>query len=1157
MNQTSDKIATAGKLRIAGAPEGYTGLILAELAAVGRDVLFVASDGMRAGPVLDVLGFFAPDLEVLEIPGWDCLPYDRVSPDAGIVSRRIDALTRLLEPRSTATGRVVLTTVSAALQRVPPRHAFTGSLLPLKTGAGSGPEAIVDFLGRHGYIRTDIVMEPGEYAVRGGIVDVFPAGRGDPLRLDFFGNEIESIRSFDAGSQLTIGKHDQVVLKPTSEVPLDDESQSRFRTRYRELFGTTGSDDPLYEAISAGRRHIGMEHWLPLFYEELETLGDYLPGAAVVIDHRGEEALDARLELIREYYDARVSFLSGGKTQVGTPYRPIPPDRHYLTSTDFERMLIGRTVGLLTPFSAPQGDAAVATAARPGRDFADIRVNPDLNLYDELRKHIVEQQRQNRRVMIAAVTNGSRDRLETIFREHGMSVLARVDTAAQIETLTPATVAMAVLGIERGFTTPELAVVTEQDILGDRLARPARRRARVENVITDAAAIAEGDLVVHLDHGIGRYEGLVTLQVSGAAHDCLRLTYGGGDKLFVPVENIEVLSRYGSDAMTASLDRLGGAAWQARKARLKERIREMAEQLIRVAAARMLRPGAVMTPPAGAFDEFCARFPYAETEDQTRAIQETLEDIASGRPMDRLICGDVGFGKTEIALRAAFVAALSGKQVAVVVPTTLLARQHFQTFSQRFASYPIRVEQLSRLVPPKQAQKIKDDLAAGRVEIIVGTHALLAKSVAFKDLGLLVVDEEQHFGVAHKERLKELKADVHVLTLTATPIPRTLQLAMSGVKGLSLIATPPVDRIAIRTFIMPYDAVVIREAIMREHFRGGQTFYVCPRIQDLDVVSERLKELVPEVKTRIAHGQMPPTALENVMTDFYDGKFDILVSTNIVESGLDLPSVNTIVIHRADLFGLAQLYQLRGRVGRSKVRAYAYLTLPVRQRISALAEKRLEVMHSLDSLGAGFSLASHDLDIRGAGNLLGQEQSGHIREVGIELYQQMLEEAVAAARGADAEPAGGDWSPQIGIGVPVLIPETYVSDLDLRLGLYRRIAGLQEAGEIDSFAVEMIDRFGPLPDEVENLLQSIALKNSCRAAGIDKVDAGPRGAVVSFRDNKFGNPAGLVDFITKQVGTARLRPDHKLVYQRAWDNPKERLSGVRRLVQSLAEVAAG
>jgi transcription-repair coupling factor (superfamily II helicase) len=619
-----------------------------------------------------------------------------------------------------------------------------------------------------------------------------------------------------------------------------------------------------------------------------------------------------------------------------------------------------------------------------------------------------------------------------------------------------------------------------------------------------------------------------------------------------------VLSRFGSEDALVDLDRLGGVNWQARKARVKQRLKDIADRLIKIAAARQTNAGEVFEPPAGLYDEFAARFPYPETEDQQRAIDDTLSDLAAGRPMDRLICGDVGFGKTEIALRAAFVTVMGGAQVAVVVPTTLLARQHFKTFSERFAGLPVRIAQISRLVTPRDAAEAKRGLADGTLDIVIGTHALMAKSIQSKALGLLVVDEEQHFGVKQKERLKELRASVHVLTLSATPIPRTLQLAMSGVKEMSLIATPPVDRLAVRTFVMPYDPVVVREAIQREHFRGGQIFYVCPRIEDVPELSERLRKLVPEIKVVAVHGQMPPSQLEKAMTAFYDRQYDLLLSTNIIESGLDIPSANTMIVHRADMFGLAQLYQLRGRIGRSKIRAYAYLTLPPGRLLSAAAEKRLNVMQTLDTLGAGFTLASHDMDIRGAGNLLGEEQSGHIREVGIELYQQMLEEAIAAQRsGAVPDQTKPPFTPQISIGTSVLIPEAYVADLSVRLGLYRRLASLVDAGEIESFAAELIDRFGPLPEEVENLLQIVTIKRRCVDAGIEKVDAGPKGAVISFHQDRFAQPEALIAFIQKRADKVKLRPDHKMVFQQTWQDPTARARGVKRLIDELAGLARG
>ncbi|MEL6751270.1 MAG: TRCF domain-containing protein, partial [Pseudomonadota bacterium] len=615
-------------------------------------------------------------------------------------------------------------------------------------------------------------------------------------------------------------------------------------------------------------------------------------------------------------------------------------------------------------------------------------------------------------------------------------------------------------------------------------------------------------------------------------------------------------SRYGNADTEVQLDRLGGANWQARKAKLKKRILEMAGQLIDVAAKRMLQKAEAVTLPDGVYDEFAAKFPYEETDDQLNAIDAVFTDLASGRPMDRLVCGDVGFGKTEVALRAAYLVAMAGKQVALVVPTTLLARQHYKTFSERFHGLPVNVRQASRLVGNKELNAAKAGVKDGSVDIVIGTHALLGKSVEFKRLGLLIIDEEQHFGVKHKERLKELKSDVHVLTLSATPIPRTLQLALTGVRELSLITTAPVDRMAVRTFITPFDGIVVREALMRERLRGGQSFYVCPRLSDIRARAEWLAEYVPELKVGIAHGQMPPGELEDIMNAFYEGQYDVLLSTTIVESGLDIPTANTMIVHRSHMFGLAQLYQMRGRVGRSKTRAYCILTLPPRTVLNPVAERRLKVLQSLDTLGAGFQLASHDLDIRGGGNILGEEQSGHVREVGFELYQQMLEEAVAELKeGGDAE-IDDKWSPQITVGATVMIPEGYVPDLTLRMSLYRRLAELQSAQEIDAFGAEMIDRFGPLPNEVEQLLKIVWVKAMCRKANIAKLDAGPKGVVVSFRNKEFPEPAKLIGWIGEQGSEAKIRPDQSLVLQRDYPTADKRLRGAAVITQTLAKMVA-
>ncbi len=1138
-------------VRVWGAPEGWDAFLLAQRRREHPgSVLHVARDDARMARLAEALAFVMPEAEILRFPAWDCLPYDRVSPNPALVSERIATLTRLLEK---PTGpRIVLTTVNALVQRVPPRSIFAGTTMNLAVNGQVKPEELALFLEANGYGRAGTVMEPGEYAMRGGIIDIFPSGETEPVRLDLFGDAIESIRHFDPSSQRSAGKRKSLSLRPVSEVPLDKDSVARFRTNWRDLFGQDAASDPLYLSISEGRRHPGMEHWVPLFHPTMENLLDYLPDAAVSLDHQSDEVLEARLEMIADHAQARRSLPRDGEV----PYRAIPPSMLYLDRDGWDEMLAFGPSLALTPFAKPDGAGGIDGGGRAGPIFAQSAGGPGINVFDQLRTQAERWATEGRRIVLAAWTRGSRERLTNLLREHGFKDVAQEDDWAAVRRKPAGSVSLVILGVERGFVADRLALVAEQDLLGERISRPPRRRKRADQFIAEATEIAEGDLVVHQEYGIGRYDGLATLQVTGAPHDCLRLIYDGGEKLFLPVENIELLSRYGSEHDGVALDKLGGTGWQTRKAKMKQRIRDMAGELIRIAAARKVRDAETMAPPEGTWDEFCARFPFAETEDQSRAIADVLEDLAAGKPMDRLICGDVGFGKTEVALRAAFVAAMSGSQVAVVVPTTLLARQHHRTFAARFAGLPIKVAQLSRMVTAKEANEVRKGIASGDINIVVGTHALLAKGISFSDLGLLIVDEEQHFGVAHKERLKALRAEVHVLTLTATPIPRTLQLALTGVREMSIIATPPVDRLAVRTFIMPFDSVVIREAIQRERFRGGQVFCVVPRIEDLGRMAERLKEIVPEARTVQAHGRLAPTELERVMTEFGDGKYDILLSTNIVESGLDMPAVNTLVIHRADMFGLGQLYQLRGRVGRGKQRGYAYLTWPQNHRLSVAAEKRLTVMQTLDALGAGFTLASHDLDIRGAGNLLGDEQSGHIREVGIELYQQMLEDAVADIRVGEGKRVGQerDWTPNISLGLPVLIPEDYVRDLPVRLGLYRRIGALASDAETDAMAAELVDRFGKLPPEVENLLGVVSLKRACREAGVEKLEAGPKGMVLTFRGNAFSNPAGLIQWLGSKGGLVRLRPDHKLAIARDMD-VATRLKFARDTLRSLDQIA--
>ncbi len=1149
------RLETSGRVPVSGVPQGLDALLLPDVArAIGPRVLVhVALDDQRLAVLHDQLDFFAPDLDILRFPAWDCLPYDRVSPSADVVARRLATLVRLAKPITQPL--ILLTTVNAVLQRTVGRDMIAASSFAGTPGKTLDSNKLLLFLAENGFSRTGTVVDPGDFAVRGGIIDIFPPGAEAPIRLDFFGDTLETVRSFDPESQRSKATLKGFMLNPANEVLLSPDSIGRFRKGYAEAFGGIDISDPLYESVTSGRRYQGMEHWLPLFHDHLGTLFDYVPDCVLSLDYEADEAVTARFDQIEEFYSARREALD--KQSFGAaPYKPVKPASVFLTKDQWAEQLADHCTLALSPFESPSS-SAISFGGKRGRAFAAERTAEGVNVYEAVKDHTEALRKAGRRVAIASWTEGSRDRLQVILKDHDVAPMAAAAGWAEFRKWDPAILGLIVLGLEEGFETDDLVILSEQDILGDRLVRRARKSRKASDFISELQSLAPGDLVVHVDHGIGRFEGLKTIEVQGAPHDCLFIMYADNNRLFLPVENIELLSRYGSDEQGAQLDRLGGGAWQAKKAKLKERIREMAEALIKTAAARELKPGEILPPPEGAFDEFCARFPYEETEDQLSAIEAVLDDLQKGRPMDRLVCGDVGFGKTEVALRSAFIAAMNGKQVAVVVPTTLLARQHFATFTARFKGLPLVIKQASRLVGRKEIDAVKDGLAKGEVDIVVGTHALLAESIKFRDLGLMIIDEEQHFGVKHKERLKEMRANVHVLTLTATPIPRTLQLALSGVRELSLITTPPLDRLAVRTYISPFDPVIIRESLLREHFRGGQSFYVVPRITDLDEIAAFLRENVPEIKFRAAHGRMAPTELEDIMSGFYDRAFDVLLSTTIVESGLDIPTANTLIIHRADMFGLAQLYQLRGRVGRSKQRAYSLFTTPANRTLTAAAEKRLKVLQSLDSLGAGFTLASHDLDLRGSGNLLGEEQSGHIKEVGYELYQTMLEEAVVKLRtGEESLEAAGTWSPQINIGTSVLIPETYVEDLQVRLGLYRRLADIPDQQALDGFGAELHDRFGRLPDEVNHLLNIVSIKMLCRVANVASIDAGPKGSTIAFRNGVFPNPGKLVEWITGQGTLAKLRPaDMKLVIMRRWDTPEERLKGTRQIMQTLVKLA--
>ncbi|MGR3576566.1 MAG: transcription-repair coupling factor [Sagittula sp.] len=1148
----------AGQVIIGGAPEGFDArLVLGEVAKAGGPVVHIARDDKRLAAMRDALAFFAPDMPVVVFPAWDCVPYDRVSPNADISAARMATLAGLAH--GMPDRFVLLTTLGAAMQRLPAREVLREAAFTARVGDRVDEEALRAFLVRMGFSQAPTVTEPGDYAIRGGIIDIYPPGEGGPVRLDFFGDTLEGARRFDAASQRTTEKLDVVELAPVSEVILDEAAILRFRQNYRIEFGAAGTDDPLYEAVSAGRKHAGIEHWLPFFHDRLETLFDYLPGAPVLMDDQLTHARLSRWDSIADQYETRKHALSQKKTLGSTVYKPVPPDLLYLDDSAWEQAIGDRRRVQFHPLPQATGPGVVDAGGRIGRNFAPERQQENISLFAALADHVKKKLDQGP-VVIASWSEGARERLTGLIEDEGLAEVIPISNATRVGKRG---LHLAVWALDTGFEAPweaagdkgRITVVSEQDVLGDRLIRKPAKRRKAENFLTEHQSLSPGDLVVHVDHGIGRYMGMEVITAAGSPHECLLLQYAEDAKLYLPVENIELLSKYGHDE--GLLDRLGGGAWQAKKAKLKERIREMADRLIRIAAERALRKAPMLDPPPGAYESFAARFPYSETDDQLAAIEDVMADLQSGQPMDRLICGDVGFGKTEVAMRAAFVAAMSGVQVAVIAPTTLLARQHYKSFAERFRGFPLEVAALSRFVPAKQAAKTREGIAKGTVDIAIGTHALLAKNIRFQNLGLLIIDEEQRFGVQHKERLKQLRSDIHVLTLTATPIPRTLQLSLTGVRDLSIIGTPPVDRLSIRTYVSEFDPVTVREALLREHYRGGQSFVVVPKITDLPEIEEFLKEQVPECSYVVAHGQMAAGDLDERMNAFYDGKYDVLVATTIVESGLDIPTANTMIVHRADMFGLSQLYQIRGRVGRSKTRAYCYLTTKPRAKLTATAEKRLRVLGAIDMLGAGFSLASQDLDIRGAGNLLGEEQSGQMRDVGYELYQSMLEEAISKIRSGEMEgltEEDGQWAPQINLGVPVLIPEDYVPDLDVRLGLYRRLSSLTTKVELEGFAAELIDRFGKLPREVNTLLLVVRIKAMCKRAGIAKLDGGPKGATIQFHNDKFASPEGLVAFINDQKGLAKIK-DNKIVVRRDWKKDRDKIQGAFAIARDLAEHA--
>ena len=1125
------------------------GLALADAAQAHRGPLVVVCRDTHETNALEAeLAVFGDDaLEILPFPDWETLPYDLFSPHAEIISQRIATLYRL---PSIERG-VLVVPVATLMQRLAPRSYLGASSLVLELRQKLDLAAEQRRLSASGYRNVPQVLEPGDFAVRGALLDIFPMGSHEPYRIELFDDEIDSIRSFDPETQRSEHKVDAVRLLPAREFPLTETSAKAFRNTLRERFPIDPRRCPLYQDINEGGAPAGIEYYLPLFFEHTETLFDYLPEHALYV------LADGALDAAETFW-----------TQTGQRYeqrahdveRPVlPPAELYLSPQQLREQL--NDALRIDLVSGEEHKHAVGLGTQPAPSLPLNRKGEETGA--ALRQFL---DAYPGRVLIATDSAGRREALiEQLAAAHMLPLTLASWQAFAQGGAAGNRFCITVAPLEAGFalTAPALTVLTERELLGER-AQQVRRRKRAardpEAVLRDLSELSIGAPIVHIDHGVGRYQGLTKLDVGGASAEFLAIEYAKGDKLYVPVAQLHLVSRYsGTVPELAPLHALGGDAWERARKKAAQKVRDAAAELLAIYAQREARQGVALPVDRELAEQFGASFPFEETPDQASAIAAVIDDLAAGRPMDRVVCGDVGFGKTEVALRAAFVAATAGKQVAVLAPTTLLAQQHYQNFRDRFADWPIRVEVLSRFKSKKEIAAELDKLAAGQIDVMIGTHKLVQSDVKFKDLGLVIIDEEQRFGVRQKEALKKLRAEVDVLTLTATPIPRTLNMAMAGLRDLSIIATPPAHRLAVQTFIGPYDAATIREAMQREHARGGQVYFVHNEVETIEKTARELAELMPQARIRYAHGQMPDKELEQIMLDFYRQRFNVLVATTIIESGIDVPSANTILINRADRFGLAQLHQLRGRVGRSHHRAYAYLMLPEGRAVTADAEKRLEALASLDELGAGFTLATHDLEISGAVELLGEEQSGQIEEVGFALYSEMLDRAVRALKEGKVPDfdLASHGEAEIVLNIPALIPDDYLPDVNTRLTLYKRIASARSDEELRELQVEMIDRFGLLPDPLKHLFAVTSLKLAATPLGIRKLELGPQGGRVLFTPKPTIEPLTIIRLIQSQPRVYALDGQDKLKFKMPLEGSSERLRAAGDLLRTLgARLAA-
>lgn len=1122
------------------------GLAIAEAASAARRfTLLLTADSQSAERLEQELGFFAPDLPVLHFPDWETLPYDLFSPHQDIISQRVASLYRLPE----LDHGVLVVPITTALHRLPPRRFLLGSSLVLDVGQKLDVEQMRLRLEGAGYRCVETVYEHGEFAVRGALIDLFPMGSDLPYRIDLFDDEIETLRTFDPETQRSVDKVESIRLLPAREFPLDKKAVTDFRGRFRERFDVDFRRCPIYQDLASGITPAGIEYYLPLFFEETETLFDYLPGNTQVFSLPGiEQAAEQFWSDVRSRYEERRV----------DPERPlVPPAELFLPVEDcFARLKASPRV------VADPSDLAPGV----GRERFPTRALPDLAIEGKASEPLAALRRFLEefpgRVLFSAESAGRREVL--------LELLARLKLRPQEVAGWPEFVAsgerlaITIAPLDEGLLLdePALALVAESPLFGQRVMQRRRRERRSDggdNVIKNLAELREGAAVVHIDHGVGRYLGLITLEIEGQAAEFLALQYAEEAKLYVPVASLHLIARYtGTDDALAPLHRLGSETWQKAKRKAAEQVRDVAAELLDIYARRAARKGYAFKDPLADYATFSAGFPFEETPDQQAAIEAVVADMLAPKPMDRLVCGDVGFGKTEVAMRAAFVAVHSGKQVAVLVPTTLLAQQHYNSFRDRFADWPVRVEVMSRFKTAKEVEGAANELAEGKVDIVIGTHRLLQGDIRFKQLGLVIIDEEHRFGVRQKEQLKALRSEVDILTLTATPIPRTLNMAVAGMRDLSIIATPPARRLSVRTFVMEQQNTVIKEALLRELLRGGQVYYLHNEVKTIEKCAADLAELVPEARIGIGHGQMHERELEQVMSDFYHKRFNVLVASTIIETGIDVPSANTIIIERADKFGLAQLHQLRGRVGRSHHQAYAYLLTPPRKQMTEDAQKRLEAIANAQDLGAGFVLATHDLEIRGAGELLGEGQSGQIQAVGFTLYMEMLERAVKSIQKGEQpnleQPLGG--GPEINLRVPALIPEDYLPDVHARLILYKRIASAADEDGLKELQVEMIDRFGLLPEPTKNLVRLTLLKLQAEKLGIKKVDAGPQGGRIEFAADTCVDPLVLIKLIQGQPKRYKFEGATQFRFLVPMERPEERFNTLEALFERLVPQSA-